>query len=107
MRVKITLACTECKQRNYNTMKNKKNTPDRLEMNKYCRFCKKAYLAQRNEITGGLTMADEKKASAKPEKSSKPAKKSDAKADKSKAKKSQEKSVQIHWFILQKRKIRG
>ncbi|MBQ3057392.1 MAG: 50S ribosomal protein L33, partial [Clostridia bacterium] len=22
MRVKITLACTECKQRNYNTMKN-------------------------------------------------------------------------------------
>ena len=35
MRVKITLACTEFKQRNYNTMKNKKNTPDRLEMNKY------------------------------------------------------------------------
>ena len=41
MRVKITLACTECKQRNYNTMKNKKNNPDRLEMNKYCRFCRK------------------------------------------------------------------
>jgi len=41
MRIKITLACTECKQRNYNTNKNKKNTPDRLEMSKYCRFCKK------------------------------------------------------------------
>ena len=41
MRVKITLACTECKQRKNNTMKNKKNSPDRLEMNKYCRFCKK------------------------------------------------------------------
>lgn len=41
MRVKVTLACTECKQRNYDTMKNKKNDPDRLEMNKYCRFCKK------------------------------------------------------------------
>jgi len=41
MRVKIVLACTECKQRNYNTMKNKKNDPDRLEMNKYCRFCRK------------------------------------------------------------------
>ena len=41
MRVKVTLACTECKQRNYNTMKNKKNDPDRLEMNKYCRFCRK------------------------------------------------------------------
>ena len=41
MRVKITLACSECKQRNYNTMKNKKNDPDRLEMNKYCKFCRK------------------------------------------------------------------
>jgi large subunit ribosomal protein L33 len=41
MRTKITLACTECKQRNYDTMKNKKNDPDRLEMNKYCRFCRK------------------------------------------------------------------
>ena len=30
-----------CKQRNYNTMKNKKNDPDRLEMKKYCKFCKK------------------------------------------------------------------
>jgi large subunit ribosomal protein L33 len=40
-RVRVTLACTECKQRNYNTTKNKSNDPDRLEMNKYCRFCKK------------------------------------------------------------------
>ncbi len=43
MRVKVTLRCNECKQRNYNTMKNKKNDPDRLEMNKYCRFCQKAH----------------------------------------------------------------
>ena len=28
-------------KRNYNTMKNKKNTPDRLELNKYCPFCRK------------------------------------------------------------------
>jgi large subunit ribosomal protein L33 len=41
MRVRITLACTECKQRNYDTKKNKKNDPDRLEMKKYCRFCRK------------------------------------------------------------------
>ena len=41
MRVKVTLRCSECKQRNYNTMKNKKNDPDRLEMKKYCRFCRK------------------------------------------------------------------
>lgn len=39
MRVKITLRCNECKQRNYNTVKNKKNDPDRLEMKKYCKFC--------------------------------------------------------------------
>ncbi|MCM1055297.1 MAG: 50S ribosomal protein L33 [Bacteroides sp.] len=40
-RVKITLACTECKQRNYITKKNKKNNPDRIEMSKYCKFCRK------------------------------------------------------------------
>ena len=40
-RVKITLVCTECKQRNYDTKKNKKNDPDRLELKKYCKFCRK------------------------------------------------------------------
>lgn len=40
MRVNIILACTECKQRNYNTSKNKKNDPDRMEIKKYCKFCK-------------------------------------------------------------------
>ncbi len=41
MRDIISLACSECKRRNYSTMKNKKNDPDRLEFNKYCRFCRK------------------------------------------------------------------
>ncbi|MGX8698423.1 MAG: 50S ribosomal protein L33 [bacterium] len=40
-RIKITLRCSECKQRNYNTTKNKKNTSGKLELNKYCRFCRK------------------------------------------------------------------
>ena len=40
-RVKITLVCTECKQRNYDTKKNKKNDPDRLELKKHCKFCRK------------------------------------------------------------------
>ena len=41
MRVKITLACQDCKQRNYNMTKDKKTThPDRMETKKYCRFCK-------------------------------------------------------------------
>ena len=40
-RVKGTFGCSECKQRNYDTKKNKKNTPDRIELSKYCPFCKK------------------------------------------------------------------
>ncbi len=39
-RPKITLACTECKRRNYNTVKNRVNDRDRLEMKKYCRWCR-------------------------------------------------------------------
>ena len=41
MRDIIDLACTVCKQRNYTTRKNKKNDPDRLERNKFCKFCRK------------------------------------------------------------------
>ena len=41
MRNIITLACTDCKRRNYSTTKNKRTTPDKLEMKKYCRFCRK------------------------------------------------------------------
>jgi len=41
MRNIITLACTECKRRNYTTTKNKKTTPERLELKKYCKFCRK------------------------------------------------------------------
>ena len=37
----ITLACTECKRRNYTTTKNKRIKPDRLEIKKYCRFERK------------------------------------------------------------------
>lgn len=40
-RMKITFECTECKQRNYDSYKNKKNDPDRLVLRKYCPFCKK------------------------------------------------------------------
>ena len=41
MRIILLLQCTECKNRNYSTMKNKKNTPDKLEVSKYCRHCRK------------------------------------------------------------------
>ena len=39
-RIVITLACTECKSRNYVTTKNKKNDPDRMEQRKYCAHCR-------------------------------------------------------------------
>jgi len=36
----ITLQCTDCKERNYTTTKNKKTTTGRLEMKKYCPRCR-------------------------------------------------------------------
>ncbi|MCX5974631.1 MAG: 50S ribosomal protein L33 [Coprothermobacterota bacterium] len=41
MRVIITLECTDCKRRNYTSAKNKQNDSARLEMKKYCPFCRK------------------------------------------------------------------
>jgi large subunit ribosomal protein L33 len=41
MREIITLACTECKRRNYTTTKNRRKHPDRISFKKYCKFCKK------------------------------------------------------------------
>ena len=41
MREIITISCTACKRKNYTSTKNKKTTPDRLELNKYCKWCKK------------------------------------------------------------------
>ena len=40
LRDMVILACTECKQRNYTTTKNKKKNPERMELKKYCKFCK-------------------------------------------------------------------
>ncbi|MBP7620460.1 MAG: 50S ribosomal protein L33 [Gemmatimonadales bacterium] len=40
MRDIIILACQECKRRNYNTTKNKKKTTERLELKKFCPFCR-------------------------------------------------------------------
>jgi large subunit ribosomal protein L33 len=40
VRIGVTLACEECKRRNYQTEKSKRNDPNRIEMRKYCRWCK-------------------------------------------------------------------
>ncbi len=39
-RLVIYLACDQCKRRNYATSKNRRNDPDRLTLNKYCRWCR-------------------------------------------------------------------
>lgn len=44
MRTVITLACNDCKNRNYTTNKNKKNDPDRIELKKFCPTCRKQTL---------------------------------------------------------------
>jgi large subunit ribosomal protein L33 len=41
VRPKITLACQECKHRNYITKKNRRNDPDRLELKKFCPNCRR------------------------------------------------------------------
>ena len=35
-----TLQCSDCKERTYTTVKNKRNDPDRLELRKFCRRCR-------------------------------------------------------------------
>lgn len=36
----VTLVCTECKERNYITEKNRRNDPNRMELKKYCSRCR-------------------------------------------------------------------
>jgi len=40
----ITFQCTECKNRNYSSTKNKKTTTGRLEMKKFCPYCRKHHM---------------------------------------------------------------
>lgn len=49
-RIAVTLECTECRQNGekrssgvsrYLTSKNRRNTPEKLEILKYCRYCNK------------------------------------------------------------------
>ena len=40
-REQITLQCGECKNRNYSKTKNKRTTTERIELKKFCPFCRK------------------------------------------------------------------
>jgi len=37
----ITLACSECKHRNYTSQKNRRNDTNRMELKKFCNNCRK------------------------------------------------------------------
>ncbi len=41
MRIKVALQCSECKRKNYITSKNKKKTTGKIELRKYCPYCRK------------------------------------------------------------------
>jgi len=41
MREIVTMACEDCKRRNYTTQKNKRNTSDRIVLQKFCSSCRK------------------------------------------------------------------
>ncbi len=41
MREQIILACSVCKRRNYVNTRNKKKQTEKLELSKYCPFCRK------------------------------------------------------------------
>jgi large subunit ribosomal protein L33 len=36
----VTLACADCRERNYHTEKNKRNDPDRITLQKFCPRCR-------------------------------------------------------------------
>ena len=40
MRDKVQLQCSECKNKNYATTRNKKKHTEKYELKKYCRFCR-------------------------------------------------------------------
>ncbi len=40
IRTHITLECTECKERNYITEKNRRNDTSRIELRKFCPRCR-------------------------------------------------------------------
>jgi large subunit ribosomal protein L33 len=41
VRIAVTLACEDCKRRNYQTNKSKRNNPERIQLRKYCRWCRR------------------------------------------------------------------
>ena len=50
-RPKVTLACPECKERNYITTKHRVNQRERIELKKYCPRCRQHTAAQGDSLS--------------------------------------------------------
>ncbi len=48
-RLTLGLQCTVCKNVNYITERNKLNTPEKLNLKKFCNFCKKIQVHKERE----------------------------------------------------------
>ena len=46
----VNLTCQECKRRNYVTTRNVINTPKKLELKKFCKFCGKYTLHKETKL---------------------------------------------------------
>ena len=55
MRTLVTLACTECKRRNYTTDKNKSNNPRSHGVEEVLPVVQEAHAAQGDPLAGGLS----------------------------------------------------
>ena len=47
---KIALQCSECKQKNYTTEKNRRNMQGKMELKKYCKFEQKHTLHKESKV---------------------------------------------------------
>lgn len=54
-RIKIKLKCTKCKELNYTTTKNPKNTTDKIEIEKFCKHCRAKTKHTESKIERGKT----------------------------------------------------
>lgn len=48
----LRLKCSECSKKNYYTTKNKKKVERKLEMKKFCKWCRKHTTHKETRITG-------------------------------------------------------
>ena len=46
----ISLRCGNCSRRNYTTRKNRRNTQEKLELKKYCKWCKTSVAHKEGKI---------------------------------------------------------